>query len=46
MILASNLTIDTRSSIESKAYDADETTTMPVTPSTNDSGTAIDTTQG
>ncbi|MFC0604613.1 preprotein translocase subunit SecG [Winogradskyella pulchriflava] len=37
LILASNLTIDSGSSIESKAYDADEAIDAPATlPTTND----------
>ena len=34
LILASNLTIDNGSSVESKALDADEATEMPALPST------------
>lgn len=44
LILASNLTIDSGGTIESKALDADDTTTMPATtPATDNSATPIDT---
>ncbi|MBF8148387.1 preprotein translocase subunit SecG [Winogradskyella sp. F6397] len=46
LILASNLTINSGGNIESKAYDADETTEMPMStpaPTTNDAGTSEDT---
>ncbi|WP_179333322.1 preprotein translocase subunit SecG [Winogradskyella costae] len=42
LILASNLTINSGGSAESKAYDADETTEMPVTPAAPATGTATD----
>ncbi|MBC3845052.1 preprotein translocase subunit SecG [Winogradskyella echinorum] len=44
LILASNLTIDSGGSAESKALDTEESTSMPAaTPSTDNSATPIDT---
>ena len=43
LILASNLTIGSAGSVESKALDSDETTEMPALPATDNSATTEDT---